>query len=287
MKAMASRLMVDIYAYSEWKQTIASMSFDGIPMNIGNLHGMTRCSKYLCFAETAWGDQYAYHIDELRKGVPCVYFLDCIRMTPEHRASSFYEFMEKEFIRTAKAPYDSLMRAARGKFGELEVETHLVYIPSVLLGGQDDIEHVQKMNARSAMICNGDIATQVDKWPLGREVRLSCLTKMRPNGCVFGWSGPNHRGLAFLNVTCACCWPCGHQFNRLTWITYPNFPGNNVTYNLRRAQSQCIGNVVQSADLPAEQDAGAAIRAAAKQLSPMTPLAPYVDGLPIIVVRRV
>src|SRR5260370_39775293 len=41
MKAMASRLMVDIYAYSEWKQTIASMSFDGIPMNIGNLHGMT------------------------------------------------------------------------------------------------------------------------------------------------------------------------------------------------------------------------------------------------------
>jgi hypothetical protein len=25
-----------------------------------------RCSKYLCFAETAWGDQHAYHIDELR-----------------------------------------------------------------------------------------------------------------------------------------------------------------------------------------------------------------------------
>jgi len=130
-----------------------------------------RCSKYLCFSETAWGDQYAYHIDELQKGVPCVYFLDCIRMTPEHRASSFSEFMEKEFIRTAKTPYDSLMRAARGKFGELDVETHLVYIPSVLLGGQDDIENMQKMNARSAMICNGDIATQVDKWPPGREVK--------------------------------------------------------------------------------------------------------------------
>src|SRR5215813_4905569 len=40
-KAMASRLMVDIYAYSEWKQMIASMSFYGIPMNIGNLHGVT------------------------------------------------------------------------------------------------------------------------------------------------------------------------------------------------------------------------------------------------------
>src|SRR5258705_10648687 len=116
------------------------------------------------------------------------------------------------------------------------------------------------------------MATLPPKLTNGRQVarlRLSCLTKMRPNGCVFGWSGPNHRGLAFLNVTCACCWPCGHQFNRLTSITSPNFPGNNVTYNLRRAQSLCIGNVVQSADLPAEQDTDAAIRAAAKQLSPI------------------
>jgi len=69
-----------------------------------------------------------------------------------------------------------------------------------------------------------------------------------------------------LNVTRACCWPCGHQFNRLTSITSPNFPGNNVTYNLRRAQSLCIGNVVQSAGLPAQQDTGAAIATAAKQL---------------------
>src|SRR5215467_12056734 len=43
-KAMASRLMADIYAYLEWKQTIASMSFDGIPMNIGNLHGTANVS---------------------------------------------------------------------------------------------------------------------------------------------------------------------------------------------------------------------------------------------------
>src|SRR5258708_18915717 len=96
------------------------------------------------------------------------------------------------------------------------------------------------------------MATLLPKLTNGRQVarlRLSCLTKMRPNGCVFGWSGPNHRGLAFLNVTCACCWPCGHQFNRLTSITYPNFPGNNVTYNLRRTNPSASGNVVGSMSL--------------------------------------
>jgi hypothetical protein len=129
-----------------------------------------RCSKYWCFAETAWGDQYAYHVEELRKGVPRVYFLECISMAPEPIASSFSEFMEKEFIRIAKNPYDSMMRAARGKFGELEVGTHLIHIPSVLLGGQDDIEHVQTMNARSAMICNGDIAIQLEAGPPDRVV---------------------------------------------------------------------------------------------------------------------
>ena len=38
-----------------------------------------RCSGYWCFAETAWGDQYAYSLDHLRTGgnVP-VYFLDAL-----------------------------------------------------------------------------------------------------------------------------------------------------------------------------------------------------------------
>jgi hypothetical protein len=33
------------------------------------------------------------------------------------------------------------------------------------LGGAEDIDNVQKMNARAAMICNGDIATQLDAGP--------------------------------------------------------------------------------------------------------------------------
>src|SRR5215470_1074462 len=50
------------------------------------------------------------------------------------------------------------------------------------------------------------MATLPPKLANGRQVvrlRLSCLTKMTPNGCVFGWSGPNHRGLA----THVCSWP--------------------------------------------------------------------------------
>ena len=130
-----------------------------------------RCSKYWCFAETAWGDQYAYHVDELRRGAAHVYFLDSLSMTPTHIASSFSEFMEREFVRSAKKPYDDMTRAARGKFGELEVGIHLVYVPSLVLGGEEDIEHVQKMNARSAMICNGDIAVQLDAGPPDRHVK--------------------------------------------------------------------------------------------------------------------
>jgi hypothetical protein len=125
-----------------------------------------RCSFYWCFAETAWGDQYAYQVESLRTGRDAaVFFMDAMSMTPEVVASSFAEFLQKEFLRSAKDPYDAMIPLARQKFGPLEVAAHLVYVPSVLLGGTEDIGNVQKMNARSAMICNGDIAVQLDAGP--------------------------------------------------------------------------------------------------------------------------
>lgn len=131
-----------------------------------------RCSGYWCFGETAWGDQYAYPLESLRTGGNAkVYFMDALSMTPQVVASSFAEFMEKEFVRSAKAPYDAKIKRARQKLGPLEVTSHLVYIPSVLLGGTEDINNVQEMNARSAMICNGDIATQLDAGPPDRAVK--------------------------------------------------------------------------------------------------------------------
>src|SRR5690348_12619668 len=44
----------------------------------------SRIREYFCFAETAWGDQYAYRYDELVAGPePAVYFLESITLEPE------------------------------------------------------------------------------------------------------------------------------------------------------------------------------------------------------------
>lgn len=131
-----------------------------------------RCSEYWCFAETAWGDQYAYTLKSLRGGEAApIHLLDALSMTPQVVAFSFKEFLEKEFVRSAKDPYDVMIKQARQKLGALEVSSHLVYVPSVLLGGVESIKHVQKMNARSAMICNGDIATQLNASPVDKAVK--------------------------------------------------------------------------------------------------------------------
>jgi hypothetical protein len=126
----------------------------------------TRCSDFWCFGETAWGDQYAYSLESLREGGDTrVYFLESSSMTPRIWAPSFAEFFDKEFVRSAKLPYDSMTRQAYQKLGMIETNCHLVYTPSLLLGGTEDINNVQKLNARSAMICNGDVATELDAAP--------------------------------------------------------------------------------------------------------------------------
>jgi hypothetical protein len=52
-----------------------------------------RCSGYWCFAETAWGDQHAYSLDQLgAPGIVPVYFLDALLMNAEVVAPSFAAF---------------------------------------------------------------------------------------------------------------------------------------------------------------------------------------------------
>src|SRR5688572_985513 len=129
-----------------------------------------RCQNYWCFGETAWGDQYAYRIDNLSRGEYSVYFLDALSMTAEKIASNFEEFFEKEFIRNANQPYDGMIIKAQESLGPLDSESLLVYTPSLLLGGNEDLQNVQTMNARAAMICNGDIALQLQNAPRHGEV---------------------------------------------------------------------------------------------------------------------
>jgi hypothetical protein len=92
-------------------------------------------------------------------------------MNPEVVAPSFAAFWQNEFVRSAKQPYDSKLREARQRLGELEATSNLVYVPSILLGGTEDVANVQRMGARIAMICNGDIATQLDAGPTDGSVK--------------------------------------------------------------------------------------------------------------------
>lgn len=130
-----------------------------------------RCSDFWCFGETAWGDQYAYSIPALICGEAEIYFLDCLSMTATLIASSFSEFFDQEITRVAENPYDFMIKEARKAFGDLEIGEHLVYTPSPIFGAAEDISNIQKMDARVAMIYNGDIAIQLDSAPLDGSIK--------------------------------------------------------------------------------------------------------------------
>lgn len=73
-----------------------------------------RCSGYWSFAETAWGDQYAYSLRSLADADTAeVYFLDALSMTAQVIAPSFKDFLENEFLRAAQDPYDVILKQAR------------------------------------------------------------------------------------------------------------------------------------------------------------------------------
>ena len=131
-----------------------------------------RCTGYWCFGETAWGDQYAYALESLHgKQSPEVYVLSAFSMTPHLAERSFTEFLEDEFIRCARTPYDATIERARRNLGPIEADNHLIYVPSLLLGATEDANTVEQMTARLAMIVNGDIAVQLDGGPRDGAVK--------------------------------------------------------------------------------------------------------------------
>jgi hypothetical protein len=60
---------------------------------------------------------------------------------------------------------------ARRRLGDLAPDEHITYIPSLLVFGQEKIEHVVKMNAIAAMVANGDLASQVTGELQSREIQ--------------------------------------------------------------------------------------------------------------------
>lgn len=148
-----------------------------------------RVAEYLCFGETAWGDQYAYRYDELRPGrEPPVYFLDAVGMHAEPLAASFEGFLESEFLRNAERPLYSSIAEARRRVGDLRADEHVVHVPSILISGDEALSDVIKMDALAAMIINGDLAGQLlDAQPPGEIDALALPRPARP--------GPHARAL--------------------------------------------------------------------------------------------
>lgn len=122
---------------------------------------------FWCFAETAWGDQYAFELDGKSERV---LFLDAISMQAESIANSFADFYQNEFLRNVASPYDEMTRQAQRRFGALSPAEHLVHSPSILISHAQDIEQVQRMPLVAAMILNGDLFSQ-----LGTEEQIRPL----------------------------------------------------------------------------------------------------------------
>ena len=116
-----------------------------------------RADCWWCFGETAWGDQYAYARSDDPLAVDhTVYRLDACRLDPEPVAADFDEFLREEFGRNALGPRDDMTVEARERFGELDPTLQLAYVPSLLLGGDDDLGNVITLPAREAMTLAGE-----------------------------------------------------------------------------------------------------------------------------------
>ena len=119
-----------------------------------------RVEPFVVFAETAWGDQYAYRWSESGDGLePEVYFLEGTLLRPRAFAASFDEFLADEFIRNARSPYDEMVTQVVARRGPIPADQHWVYVPSVALGGPELIDNVMELPAVTAMTYAGDLAT--------------------------------------------------------------------------------------------------------------------------------
>ncbi|HEX7491660.1 MAG TPA: SMI1/KNR4 family protein [Candidatus Limnocylindrales bacterium] len=116
---------------------------------------------FLAFGQTGWGDQYAYRLSELQRGVETVHRLDHFMMeaADEPVATGFGEFL-LGFASSAGKP-DGRVQEARRQIGDLDPGQLAVYAPSPLLVGLERATHLTKMYSRAVMVTNGDMLAQL------------------------------------------------------------------------------------------------------------------------------
>jgi hypothetical protein len=129
-----------------------------------------RIDEFVIFGETAFGDSYAYR--RLPGGglAPEVHFLEGVLLRPEVIAPSFEAFLVDELLRNAKQPYDSLIVETVRHHGPIPPDEHWTYVPSVALGGEEDVENITLLPATvamtfaTAMTLPGRVATGVEPY---------------------------------------------------------------------------------------------------------------------------
>jgi len=127
---------------------------------------------YLCFGETAWGDQYAYRISDLKSNLGAeIYHLDAFDMTAEKICNSFTEYLAGAGLRNAFEPRDQVTVQVRNRLGDLKLGEHVVYMPSLLIAGPEDPERAMKAEAVAAMVINGDLFTQLGNLETSRLLK--------------------------------------------------------------------------------------------------------------------
>jgi hypothetical protein len=116
---------------------------------------------YLAIGQTGWGDQFAYRLSDLQRGVETIHRLDhfLLETADEPVSDSFEEFLDG-FLDQART-LDERVREARRQIGDLEPGQLAVFAPSPLLVGLERATHMLKMFARAAMTTRGDMATQL------------------------------------------------------------------------------------------------------------------------------
>jgi hypothetical protein len=122
---------------------------------------LRQLEDYLAIGQTGWGDQYAYRLSELQRGVETIHLLDHFMMeaADEPVAVGFEEFLRGFTDRTRKP--DDRVQESRRQIGDLDPGKLAVYAPSPLLVGLGRATHLMKMYARGAMVANGDMFAQL------------------------------------------------------------------------------------------------------------------------------
>jgi hypothetical protein len=120
--------------------------------------------SFLMFGETAFGDQYALR----RSGSSyedVVYLLDVNLLSVRPIFDSFAKFLDQEIVQTAISPSHPTALACVDKFGRVPPNENVVLTPSMLLGGDEDVANMVKIESYTAMIYGGDIYTAVMSVP--------------------------------------------------------------------------------------------------------------------------